>query len=190
MKPPISSALLPCPTIVQWEEAGASLVTALTNYTGLCLNLGTNSLREGTDSEDLVSRIDSTLTGVHTAMSHRLSESKSALARTRNKLASPLFHFPEEVVSEIFMNVVFDHSNPASSRPRSLERDTRMIYRRLYSLLGVCSVWRELVLARGAMWSVIPIIESRSDKKHEAIKRILQRTGVVVSDTNNRESLR
>ncbi|KAL5633533.1 hypothetical protein ACGC1H_003880 [Rhizoctonia solani] len=172
-----SPNLPPCPTIVQWEKAGASLVTALKDYMGLCLDLGTDSMREGAESKDLVSRVDSTLATVHTAMSHHLNQSNSALARTRNKLAAPFFRLPEEITSEIFANVVFDHSDPTSSSLRSLEHDGRMIYRRVYSLLGTCSVWRDLILARGALWSVIPIIENRFDKKHKAVKRILQRAG-------------
>ncbi|CUA69934.1 hypothetical protein RSOLAG22IIIB_08777 [Rhizoctonia solani] len=177
MESPRSPTVSPYPTIVRWEEAGASLVTALTNYMGLCLNLGTDSLREGADTKDLVSRVDFTLAVVHTAMSYHLNESKAALARTRNKLASRFFRLPQEVVSEIFANVVFDHNDSASSGRRSLEHDGRMLYRRLYNLLGVCSSWRDLISVRGALWSVIPIFENRSDRKHKAVKRILHRAG-------------
>ncbi|CAE6459900.1 unnamed protein product [Rhizoctonia solani] len=172
-----SPSLPPCPTIVEWEEAGASLVTAFGKYMNLCLNLGTDSLREGATSKDLVSRIDSALAITHAALSSYLNESSSALARTRNKLASPIFRFPEELMSEIFMNVVFNRHGQKSSGSLSLESSSRMIYRRLYSLFGVCSAWRDLILVRGALWSVIPILPSRSDRKHKVIKRILRRVG-------------
>ncbi|KAJ1306500.1 hypothetical protein OPQ81_007502 [Rhizoctonia solani] len=89
---------LSCPTIERWEKAGASLMTALKDYVDLCANLATDSLRAGAKPKYLMSKIDTTLATVHTAMSRDVSESTSALARTRNGLASPFSQFPEEVL--------------------------------------------------------------------------------------------
>ncbi|KAG8739999.1 hypothetical protein FRC11_000446, partial [Ceratobasidium sp. 423] len=139
-------------SIKRWEQAGASLITALKDYMEMCLNLGTNSLREGAEPKDLVSRIDTTLTTVHTTMAHHLNESTSALARTRNKLASPPFRFPEEILSEIFMNVTYDGHDADASRLSTMGQDIWLIYRRLFAwrllhLENYCDDWRDALVA-------------------------------------------
>ncbi|KAH7326805.1 hypothetical protein B0J17DRAFT_220134 [Rhizoctonia solani] len=78
---------------------------------------------------------------------------------------------------EIFMGVIFDRNGRKSLNPPSFKRGARMVYRRLYNLLGVCSVWKDFISARKDLWSVIPIIEGRSDKKHNAIQNIMQNAG-------------
>ncbi|CAE6408627.1 unnamed protein product [Rhizoctonia solani] len=165
-----------CGTIQQWEEAGASLVAAFKDYTDLCLGLGNSSLR-GDAWNDLVPRIDTTFGAVHTRISHYLDESTRALARTRNKFASPLFKLPQDVLLEIFLNVVFDRDDSDQFGRSSIEQDTWLIYHRLYDLIGVCSSWRDMIMANGTFWSVIPMVSSLPAEGERQSKLCLQRAG-------------
>ncbi|CAE6474035.1 unnamed protein product, partial [Rhizoctonia solani] len=167
----------PCATIKRWEEAGASLVAAVQDYLDLCVNLGTNTVRDGAEPKDLVSRIDSTLDAVHTRISRCIGESTSALARTRNKVASLVHKFPEEVLSEIFLNVIFDRNSSKGVELLSMKHGVWLVYRRLYNLMGVCSTWRDIAMARGAFWSIIPMVPSASPKSKVPFELSLQRAG-------------
>ncbi|KAL5637371.1 hypothetical protein ACGC1H_003967 [Rhizoctonia solani] len=94
-------------------------------------------------------------------MQQQLFRSRSALARTRNRLASSLYRFPEEILSQIFMEVIHDH-HPTSEgiAPLSMEDHLTYTYRGLHTLIRVCSVWRNVALRRAALWSTIPILAS------------------------------
>ncbi|CAE6408740.1 unnamed protein product [Rhizoctonia solani] len=162
--------------IEQWEKAGNTLVIAFKEYVGLCQGLAAEPLQEGANANDLISRIDSSLKGIHETISRQLNESKVALARARNKFASPLFRFPEEILSEIFMNFVYGNiAEPFELL--SMEQEVWIIYRRLYTLLGVCATWKDILMARGEFWSVIPIISGPSAAEWRPFDLSLKRAG-------------
>ncbi|CAE6474865.1 unnamed protein product [Rhizoctonia solani] len=166
-----------CGIIEQWEEAGASLVAAFKDYTDICLGLGNSSLRGDAQWSDLVPRIDSTFGVVHARISRYLGESSRALARTRNKFASPLFKLPQDVLLEIFLNVVFDRDDSEQFGRPSIEQDTWLIYHRLYDLIAVCSTWRDMIMTNGTFWSVIPMVSSLSTEGERQFELCLQRAG-------------
>ncbi|CAE6442438.1 unnamed protein product [Rhizoctonia solani] len=166
---------VPCTAVERWEAAGASLVTTIDAYMNLCLNLGTNPPVEDGGSEDLVSKIDYTLATIRTTIFRHLHKSSSTLARTRNRLASPFFRFPVEIMSKIFMSVVHDHS--IMETPLTMEQEIRRTYCHIYTLLGICTAWRDIVMTRGAFWSVIPIITSQYNDKWQPSLLSLQRAG-------------
>ncbi|CAE6423014.1 unnamed protein product [Rhizoctonia solani] len=150
----------PCSLTLEWEDASASLATALETYMDLCLALETKYLRVASTS-NLVDRIDSKFVRLHDSMKQQLFTSRSALARTRNRLASSLYRFPEEILSQIFMEVIHDH-HPTSEgfAPLPMEDHLTYTYRGLHTLIRVCSVWRNVALRRAALWSTIPILNS------------------------------
>ncbi|CAE6499639.1 unnamed protein product [Rhizoctonia solani] len=150
----------PCSVTLDWEDASASLASALTTYLDLSLSLESKYLRVAMTS-NLVDRIDSKLGNIQSIMEEQLFKSRSALARTRNRLASPLYRFPEEIMSQIFMNVIHDyHPLMENISPISMEDHLTYTYRSLHDLLRVCSVWRNVALRRAALWSTIPILDS------------------------------
>ncbi|KAG8723009.1 hypothetical protein FRC11_002598, partial [Ceratobasidium sp. 423] len=150
----------PCSVTLDWEDASASLASALTNYLDLCLSLESKYLRVAMTS-NLVDRIDSNLGNLHSLMEQQLSKSRSALARTRNRLASPLYRFPEEILSQIFMDVIHDYYPlMEGTAPIPMEDHLTYTYRGLHGLLRVCSVWRNVALRQAALWSTIPILNS------------------------------
>ncbi|CAE7215986.1 unnamed protein product [Rhizoctonia solani] len=73
----------------------------------------------------------------------------------------PLLKLSDDILSNIFMDIVFEHTNSETSWSLStpfVGQDVRTIYRRIYCLLSVCRYWRAIALATGALWSVIPMI--------------------------------
>ncbi|KAH7318882.1 hypothetical protein B0J17DRAFT_302312 [Rhizoctonia solani] len=164
------------PTIKLWEETGASLLIAIKSYMDLCLNLGTQSLREGILAEDLTARIDYTLGAIHLPMSRQLAASSAALAQSRNNLASPFHRLPAEVMFEIFMAVVYDATDKEIINPPYMEQDVLVIYRRLYNLLGTCSTWKDIIINRGALWLVIPMTRNPRTHKQGPFRLSLERS--------------
>ncbi|KAJ1306484.1 hypothetical protein OPQ81_007487 [Rhizoctonia solani] len=166
-----STNSLSCLAIQRWEEAGASLLTTFKNYADLCINIETKSLKEGTKPQDLASQIETMLETVHAAISDQLPKLTATLSRTLNKFASRALYLPEEVLLEIFTNVIFGRYNPNGSEPLPMRDGVRHIYKRLYTLCLVCSTWRGIVMAReqgGAhciwqpqLYPMIQVLESR-----------------------------
>ncbi|CAE6474799.1 unnamed protein product [Rhizoctonia solani] len=164
---------LPPTAIKKWQDAGASLIVASKDYLDLCLDLAHDSFSEAEKPTDIATRIDMAFDNI----SDQLLKIKSTLGRTRNRLVSPLHRLPEEVLSTIFMNVVFDLNHPGVPDSTLMEEDIHLIYRRLYRLLGVCSTWRDILVARGVFWSMIPMVISPSTKKQAPFELSMQRAG-------------
>ncbi|EUC60914.1 hypothetical protein RSOL_375790, partial [Rhizoctonia solani AG-3 Rhs1AP] len=117
---------------------------------------------DGTPPKVLATQIDSALDTFHIELEQRVAQSRSILARTRNQVLSisPISCLSNEILSEIFTYVVYDPIDP--SNPVPMESSLVKIYKSLHCLLGVCSIWRNVILARGSFWSMIPIIELSS----------------------------
>ncbi|CAE6518206.1 unnamed protein product, partial [Rhizoctonia solani] len=141
-------------TIRQWEDAGASLVTAIGDYMDLCLTLTPNHLGEDIKTNDIAARIDPTIKAVF----EQLTKLGPTALKMRNKLVSPLLQLPEEIISMIFQHYIFDPDNPKSPRTSSMIRDVRGIHYRLDALIQVCSSWKDIVMAKGLFWSVTPVL--------------------------------
>ncbi|KDN34821.1 hypothetical protein RSAG8_12119, partial [Rhizoctonia solani AG-8 WAC10335] len=95
--------------IQQWEEAGASLANVLANYLKLSTFMENTCLRitKNNNQGDLAGRIDKSLETLHVTLYQQLNQTRVTLAKTRNRLTSPVYCLPEEILSEIFLNVVF-----------------------------------------------------------------------------------
>ncbi|KAG8731015.1 hypothetical protein FRC11_005355, partial [Ceratobasidium sp. 423] len=173
-------------SILQWEEAGALLATALTKYLNLSLSLRQNSLSKNISSAYLAARIDSALGSLHPVLDRQISQARSTLAQTRNRIMSPICCFPEEVLSEIFVHVI----TASISVYRWSRYDDRMeqsvihMYRELHTLLGVCSVWRDVAINRSRLWSIIPFVDPlprsrtwKTARSARIIKSSIERAG-------------
>ncbi|CAE6474340.1 unnamed protein product [Rhizoctonia solani] len=146
------------PAIRQWEAAGATLSDALNKYLNLCSSLKTTSLQEGSHPLDLACRVEAALGTLCPKLDQQLALSRATLSRTRNELVPPLHHLPEEVISEVFMNVVFGDyvwEHPDDSSPLSMEDSLTAMRQHLYRLLRVCSTWRNILLTRDVFWSTV-----------------------------------
>ncbi|KAG8753488.1 hypothetical protein FRC11_007396, partial [Ceratobasidium sp. 423] len=149
--------------IRQWEEAGVSLANALQNYLRLCISLNAGVHLSRADKRiqrALGSRLDSALNpgGLHAVLTQQLAQSCSVLTRTRNRiLASPIYSLPGEILSEIFLNVIYDYPD-YNGEAVHVGTSIRIIYQRLHQLLGVCSSWRKVGISYSALWSFVPWI--------------------------------
>ncbi|KAG8712656.1 hypothetical protein FRC11_014568, partial [Ceratobasidium sp. 423] len=162
----------PSPASIQrWEVASTHLMDSLTAYMNSCVNLATSSDQGISNSKNLASQIDS----FHTTIENQLAQSRRILARTRNKLAATFYCIPGEILSEIFTLTMLGKDE---LKIPDLEHGIRAYYRRLYSLLSVCSVWHHVGISQGKFWTLIPMFIKRSEWLMEHIsKLILGRAG-------------
>ncbi|CAE6415145.1 unnamed protein product [Rhizoctonia solani] len=142
------------PDIHQWKDAGVSLSVALTKYLELSLSLGTEAFSGETKLKELASQIDSGLCSIQTTLNQQISRTRSTITQARNLALSSIYCLPREILSTIFMNVVF--SPPTSE---SAEASVAGIYLKLYNLLATCKEWKDVVLNQGEFWSIIPILD-------------------------------
>ncbi|CAE7125894.1 unnamed protein product [Rhizoctonia solani] len=164
--------------ILEWEHAGAALGDALDKYLSLGHSLKTNAFNDGVSPNNLAARIDRAMESLY-IVNHRIGQVRSALAQTRNEIMSPIYRLPAEVLSGIFAFVVFEPVDRGYPLPMS----THLIgiYRSLHCLLGVCSTWRNILLAAGHFWSVVPILDRDSSSLaftfNNATELCLERAG-------------
>ncbi|CAE6421450.1 unnamed protein product, partial [Rhizoctonia solani] len=168
------NATNPYPTIQQWEEAGVSLLSALEKYSKVCTTLGEEYRVDGLPPTFLATRIEHALDSLHTTIGSQLAQAQSILAQTRNLAVAPLHSFPEEVLSGIFAHVVFA---PLDQFPGSDTSSIKMgvigAYRALHVLLGVCTLWRNVAINRGTLWSIIPLSEKIKIPRGHPLHRVL-----------------
>ncbi|KAG8756835.1 hypothetical protein FRC11_004974, partial [Ceratobasidium sp. 423] len=154
----------------QWENARDSLSIALRGYLDSCISLE-NGFEYGYNSaKDLASRIDSTLESLQHEMSLQLIQSTATLARIRNRAASPIWSLPEEILSQIFLNVVYSPGTRSLLMGACLQK----MYHNLHNLIAVCSVWRMVALTRGQLWEAVPA--SDDPIKYQAMDLSIERS--------------
>ncbi|CAE6358735.1 unnamed protein product [Rhizoctonia solani] len=150
----------PLPTLLhQWKETGSALATTLSKYLDLCTLLSNASELTNTTGKDLVFDFDSVLQpeGLLSVLSGKLTSAQEILAKARNRVASPIYKFPAEILSNIFP--YFIHAQDSNS-PVYIELSIRRLYSRLHTLLAVCSVWRGIGLSMPMLWNLIPVIRN------------------------------
>ncbi|EUC61618.1 hypothetical protein RSOL_401690, partial [Rhizoctonia solani AG-3 Rhs1AP] len=124
----------------------------------------------------LASSIDSSLETLHTKLFEEFFQSRMLLARTRNKISSRAYSLPNEVLADIFMNVVYT-PGPHEFYVPSMKDGLRRMFGRLYSLLAVCTTWRNVGLGLSKLWSVIPLGDKKTiQPTPEATSLVLQQS--------------
>ncbi|KAL5637331.1 hypothetical protein ACGC1H_001093 [Rhizoctonia solani] len=146
------------PAIRQWEEARAALDVAMTKYLDLSCSLEASSLREGASTTGL-SNIGSALETFHVKLEQHITRARSTLADTQNKINSPIYRVPREILFEIFAHVVYTPDIPLGHYHYPMTNTLIDNYHAVYRLLGVCSVWRTIILTRGSFWSMVPVMD-------------------------------
>ncbi|KAG8729375.1 hypothetical protein FRC11_008912, partial [Ceratobasidium sp. 423] len=166
----------------QWEDTGSTLKSTLSNYHQLCLCLSEASGEIDMTKKDLVSYFDSALQpgALLSTLFSQLKKSQEVLSKARNRLVSPIYNFPSEILSKIFLHFVYDKD---SDTPLYVEFTIRTFYHRLYTLLGVCSVWRNIGVSTPMLWNLIPVIRDvRFTLSNRATSRSLRRSGMLPLD--------
>ncbi|CAE6398775.1 unnamed protein product [Rhizoctonia solani] len=152
--------------ISQWEEAGASLFVALRKYLDSSYSLEKEMLSQSKLPKDLIVRIDTALY----SLDHQTATVRSTFTRMRNRTVSPIFRLPHEILSDIFMRVIFSTLDPTEFE--LIETSVTKMYLELYNLLGVCKAWRDVLLERGEFWSIIPIVNFSPPMREVQPKRM------------------
>ncbi|CAE6486357.1 unnamed protein product [Rhizoctonia solani] len=165
----------------KWDDAGDALANALATYLRSCSFLETFSPNNAVDTQHLATRIDFSLNTLHTKLSKELAQSRAILTRMRNKAFSRFHSIPNEIISAIFMEVVYapaPDDDPADSMGGTL----KIIFGRLYKLLSVCSFWRKMAESLKELWSIIPITAGCSGySTHTITSFILERSQASLS---------
>ncbi|CEL61153.1 hypothetical protein RSOLAG1IB_09795 [Rhizoctonia solani AG-1 IB] len=146
--------------ISQWREAAVSLETALNKYLELSISLNESVSPKDTPPKELVTEIDSALEWIQGTIVQKAFRVRATLAQMRNRALSPAYCLPHEVLSEIFTSVVFAPLELPPIAPHPLKTRLTHMYKGLYKLLGVCTVWRDVAFDYGLFWSIIPILDS------------------------------
>ncbi|CAE7157345.1 unnamed protein product [Rhizoctonia solani] len=144
--------------LLKWENAGKKLASALSDYLQSCISLETLSATQYVDHSDTLNHIENSLETLHPKLSSEFSQSQVILARIHNKMSSRFHLLPNEILAEIFVDVVYNPRPDESRFPRMVD-DIQRIAGRLHCLLAVCSTWRNAVLELGELWTVIPITD-------------------------------
>ncbi|CAE6480502.1 unnamed protein product [Rhizoctonia solani] len=122
-------------------------------------------------SLDLASRVEAALATPYPEFDEQVILLRVTLARTYNTLVPPLHRLPEEILLEIFMNVVFGGyvwKYPDGSGPCWIEYTLTAMQLYLQSLLQVCSMWRNLLVVRDVFWSTVGTYHLKThDGSHE-----------------------
>ncbi|KEP50029.1 hypothetical protein V565_088160, partial [Rhizoctonia solani 123E] len=153
------SNCFPGDTMQRWQEAGSMLSATLKNYLDSCCNLETAHLHDNARSTDLVSRIDSALDSLHVTLAQQLTQSRSTLARTRNRSASTLCRLSKEILTEILLDVIYVPTKHERKFKIEMGSRVQMIYWRLHALGLVCSVWRNVAVNCQSAWRVFPFMD-------------------------------
>ncbi|KAF8749304.1 hypothetical protein RHS01_10178 [Rhizoctonia solani] len=67
---------------------------------------------------------------------------------------------PDEILEEIFKIFVYNrYEENQFSTVRPMKSHVELIYRRIHSLLAVCTTWRNVAISCKALWYIIPVVD-------------------------------
>ncbi|CAE6507590.1 unnamed protein product, partial [Rhizoctonia solani] len=142
-----------------WESVSTQFENVLTAYHGACTLVDSCAVERLFDAGDILFRLEREIDSLGNRLMQQFSGSRSHLTRARNKLATSVYHLPDEILANIFFKFINDFD---PGKVQSVEQGIRSTYRRLYTLICVCADWRKLGLSHGAFWSLIPVPYNQS----------------------------
>ncbi|KAG8761748.1 hypothetical protein FRC11_013318 [Ceratobasidium sp. 423] len=154
--------LPPFEAIQKWEELGQQFEQTIAEYFESCATLQFPGPSYSSSASKLVTKIDQRLY-FFDDLADRLHYARSALARARNKLASPILCLPDEILSRIFYQAM---NQIHLEDPGHLTAQHLVIaqYRALHTFLGVCSTWRRVIVSQATFWSLVPVVKQRNGR--------------------------
>ncbi|CUA72686.1 hypothetical protein RSOLAG22IIIB_10216 [Rhizoctonia solani] len=92
-------------------------------------------------------------------LNEKLLPARLALAKIHNQSIRSIMSLPEEILSSIFVSAVYDPSDEKYPFLRRIHMDAHLcqIYRRVHSLLEVCTRWRNVGIACTRLWNIVPL---------------------------------
>ncbi|CUA78486.1 hypothetical protein RSOLAG22IIIB_07114 [Rhizoctonia solani] len=92
-------------------------------------------------------------------LNEKLLPARLALAKTHNQSIRSIMSLPKEILSSIFVSAVYDPSDKKYPFPGRTDMKNHLcqIYRRVHSLLEVCTRWRNVGIACTRLWNIVPL---------------------------------
>ncbi|CAE6426335.1 unnamed protein product [Rhizoctonia solani] len=128
------------------------------NFRDCCSALKDAPFIDHADADAINAIIDFSPSDMDSLIVQPLLVARSSLARCRNKAVSKIYALPPEVLLAVFSFVIHDFQ---TTQP--VKSGTLGVYRRLHTLVAVCSVWRNICMSHGILWSLIPLFHTGSN---------------------------
>ncbi|CAE6507598.1 unnamed protein product [Rhizoctonia solani] len=159
----------------KWESISAQFENVLTAYLDACILVDSCAVERPVNLLKVLPRLELGIDSLGNRLMQQLIVSRLHLTRARNKLATTVHHLPEEILANIFSNVIYDS---AVNKSHPIEKCIRATYRRLHALVSVCTDWRKIGLSHSAFWSLIPFLWTEPQKcVYDAMNLSLDRAG-------------
>ncbi|CAE6405660.1 unnamed protein product [Rhizoctonia solani] len=145
-----------------WEQVDSLVETALAAYLSTCRTLESSVSEDNANlnTSGTISLLQHRLDTFQSQFIQPLIDARLCLARAQNRLTKTAYCLPDEVLAEIFLLTI--NSTTSSSYFSLLDYEIRLRYSALHRLLGVCTEWRRVGVSHGALWSLIPLVTTRS----------------------------
>ncbi|KAG8759528.1 hypothetical protein FRC11_001875 [Ceratobasidium sp. 423] len=155
--------LSPSENLRNWEETGQQLEKTVIAFLDSCSALEHSEFGY-LDRGQVISSIKDRIRSLDKLIKQRLDLARSSMSsltkKLKKKLRSSIQRLPVEILTRIF-HLVIHHLDLEVEDPEHLSYSYRSksIYRKLYRLFGVCSVWKKTLLSQGTFWSLVPVVD-------------------------------
>ncbi|KAH7339156.1 hypothetical protein B0J17DRAFT_403182 [Rhizoctonia solani] len=147
------------------------------------------------DPNHVVSRIEERLPPFDTCITQSLNSARLSMPYLRKNPGSSIHRLPDEILVIIFHFVIHHHEIEQPVQ-LSFHRTVKATYRKLYTLLIVCSKWQQIGISHSSFWSLVPMINHWGRKAMlETIDLILERAAgsklyvaATLTNENNRRN--
>ncbi|CAE6444502.1 unnamed protein product [Rhizoctonia solani] len=162
-----------------WQGASELLSTTLSNYVDSCASLEGYLQQPHACAQEVTTSVDfPSFDSLYAKWSNDLTQAKLTVARARNAVSPRFNSLPQEIITRIFLAVVY---SPVPSRLATPDMATSLhvIFLRIDKLISICSLWRDIGLSVGALWYFVPMVDMifRHRRMHRTAPLSLQRAG-------------
>ncbi|KAG8726120.1 hypothetical protein FRC12_023688, partial [Ceratobasidium sp. 428] len=147
-----------------WEDAGAGLRVAISDYLKAVSDINNISGQAGSasDRKALVSRIDD-----HLSNFDMLLDSRVQLKRLRNRHEALTNSLPVEILTHV-LHIFANWTQPILLYGNELPD----VYQRTTTLASVCHHWRHIMLESHTLWSMVPFIGEDCYRDNSPLARL------------------
>ncbi|CUA78487.1 Chaoptin [Rhizoctonia solani] len=147
------------PTMMQQlVEINTSLANAASRLWDLSIAIEAHHTPTNTLYPGLYDCLNSSLRLLDHTLNEKLLPARLALAKAHSQSIGSIMSLPDEILSSIFVSAVYDPNDKKYPFPATdMHTHLCQIYRRVHSLLEVCTRWRNVGIACSRLWKIIPL---------------------------------
>ncbi|CAE6534728.1 unnamed protein product [Rhizoctonia solani] len=147
-------------TVVKvWEQSTPVLSDDLSSYPDLCISSEEHPRASYTEAYGLAKLIElPSFNDLSAKFTGGPVQSSVALARMSSTVQSHFNALPQEMIAQIFLEVVYC-TKPTDKPNPSMLCTLEAIFLRIKTLLSVCSFWKSIGLSLAALWYFVPIAD-------------------------------